>query len=88
MISHEEKLIKDIILCLVTEPDEVMIKSTITPHTAVYDIQVANKDVGKVLGKRGVYADALRTLFGAIYGKSGRKLHLQVYVESRNNIKR
>ena len=82
-MNNEEKLIKDIITSLVDEKDKVKVNCTITPHTAVYDIKVANKDVGKVLGKRGSYADALRTIFGAIYGKSGKKLHLQVYVEPK-----
>lgn len=82
-MNDEEKLIKQIILSLVDEKDKVKVSATVTAHTAVFDIKVANKDVGKVLGKKGVYADALRTIFGAIYGRAGKKLHLQVYVEPK-----
>lgn len=87
MITNEEKIIGDIINSLVDHKDEVKIRSTITPHTAVFDIKVASKDVGKVLGKKGAYADALRTLFGAIYGRAGKKLHLQIYVDPKKPAK-
>ena len=73
-----EETVKEIIYMLVDDKEAVNISTTITPHTAVFDISVADKDVGKVLGKRGSHADALRVLIGAIYGKSGRKLHLQI----------
>jgi len=82
-MNKEQKIIEEIIRSLVDEKEKVEVTCTLTSHTAVYDIKVANKDVGKVLGKKGAYADALRTIFGAIYGKSGKKLHLQVYVEPK-----
>jgi len=76
--TKEEKLIKEIIYSLVDKKEEVSIDITLTGHTAVYDIRVADSDVGKVLGKKGGHAAALRTIFSAIYGKMGKKLHLQV----------
>ena len=76
--GKEGKLIRDIIDLLVDKKDEVEISATVTAHTAVFDIKVADGDVGKVLGRKGNHADALRTIFGAIFGKSGKKLHLQV----------
>ena len=83
MEADIKELLHKLILSLVDEKDKVDISCTITKHTAVYDIKVASKDVGKVLGKKGVYADALRTLFGAIYGRNGKKLHLQVLDPSK-----
>jgi len=76
--TKEEALIRDIIHCLVDKKEEVSIDLTLTEHTAVYDIRVSDCDVGKVLGKKGGHAAALRTIFSAIYGKMGKKLHLQV----------
>ena len=76
--TKEEQLISDIVHCLVDQVEDVKIDVTLTDHTAVYDIKVADIDVGKVLGKKGTHAAALRTIFSAIYGKIGKKLHLQV----------
>lgn len=76
--NNEEKALLSILEMLVDSPEQVRLESTVTKHSAVFDIHVADADVGKVLGKKGVHAHALRTLFGAIYGKLGKRLHLQV----------
>jgi predicted RNA-binding protein YlqC (UPF0109 family) len=76
--TSEEKALRAIIEMLVDVPGDVRLEATVTNHSAVFDIHVADADVGKVLGKKGVHAHALRTLFGAIYGKLGKRLHLQV----------
>jgi hypothetical protein len=76
--SQEEILLRSLVKLLVDEPDGVKIDTTVTGHSAVFDIHVSDADVGKVLGKKGVHAHALRTIFGAIYGKLGKRLHLQV----------
>ena len=76
--TTEEKALLAILEMLVDSPGQVKLDSTVTNHSAVFDIHVADSDVGKVLGKKGIHAHALRTLFGAIYGKLGKRLHLQV----------
>lgn len=76
MKPHE--LLESVVRELVDQPDKVSIESHVSSHTATFDIHVAFDDVGKVLGRRGAHAKALRTLFGAIYGKHGMRLHLQV----------
>ena len=86
MATKEEDLIKSIIYSLVDNKEDVKIESTITSHTAVFDIKVADEDVGKVLGKKGIHAASLRTIFSAIYGKLGKKLHLQI-VDPRRTAK-
>ncbi len=63
---------------LVDHNDHINIQSTVTENTAIYEISVHDSDLGKVLGKKGSHADALRTLLTAIYGKQKKKLHLQV----------
>jgi hypothetical protein len=76
--TNEEKALLALIEMLVDAPSDVRVDATITNHSAVFDIHVADADVGKVLGKKGAHAHALRTLFSAIYGKIGKRLHLQV----------
>ena len=73
-----KSLLQELIYHLVDYPDQVNIFSNETAHTATFDIEVAEDDVGKVLGRRGSHAEALRVVFGAIYGKLGKRVHLQV----------
>lgn len=77
-----EVLLEHLVKSLVDHPEQVRIDPPVGESMAVFEIHVADSDVGRVLGKRGCYADALRLLFTAIYGKQGKRLHLQV-VEPR-----
>ena len=77
-VAEEERLLREIIARLVDNPDEVHIESMVSARSVVFDIFVAEGDVGMVLGRRGVYADSLRIIFSALYGKLGKKVHLQV----------
>ncbi len=46
---------------LVDNPDEVHVEATETDTTVVLELSVAKEDVGKVIGKQGRIARALRT---------------------------
>lgn len=72
------ELIEEIVLRLVDHPDDVHVIVEETKSLTSILVSVHDNDVGKVLGRSGVYADAMRRLFGAIYGKNGRRLHLHV----------
>ena len=63
---------------LVDIPECVRIESNETQKTAVIDIYVDPDDVGIVLGRGGAHAEALRTIFKAIYTKKKKRLYLQV----------
>ena len=77
-IDRREELLTAIVKGLVDNEAEVKVKATVTDGSVIYDVKVADSDVGKVLGKRGMYAEALRTLFGGIYGKIDKKMYLQI----------
>ena len=82
--KEKEELLGNIIKFLVDSPDSVVIDITNTEHSTVFDIEVAAEDVGKVLGRKGQYADSIRVLFSAIYGKIGKKVHLHI-IDPRQN---
>lgn len=77
------ELLREVIMHLTDLPQEIIVEFNETPHTATFDIEVDDSDVGKVLGKGGAHANALRVLFGAIYGKHGKRLMLQVVDPNR-----
>ena len=77
-ITDPEELLRGIVACLVDDQDQVLIDIKSSKRGVMYEIEVADGDVGKLLGRSGKHADALRTLFIAIYGKLGKKLLLEV----------
>lgn len=71
-------LLEAIIKQMCDDPDQVRIDSNITEQRAAFDVYVSKRDFSKVIGSGGNYAYCLRTVFGAIYGRLGKKLHLMV----------
>jgi predicted RNA-binding protein YlqC (UPF0109 family) len=63
---------------LVDEPDAVSLTEEIDGDTIVYKLTVAQPDIGKVIGKKGRTAFALRTIVAAIGRKAGKKVLLEV----------
>jgi uncharacterized protein len=63
---------------LVDQPDAVSLTEEIDGDTIVYKLTVAQPDIGKVIGKKGRTAFALRTIVAAIGRKAGKKVLLEV----------
>ena len=73
-------LIKEIVQALVDQPDEVSVTEIVGENTTVLELKVAKSDMGKVIGKQGRNARALRTILSAASGKT-RKRHILEIVE-------
>ena len=76
--TREEQVLRSLIELLADRPEAIVIDAVISGSSAVYDIHVDDVDVGQVLGRGGSHAEALRTLFGAVYAKLGKRLVMQV----------
>ena len=63
---------------LVDTPDEVQVVETPTEQTYVIELRVAKDDLGKVIGKQGRTAKALRTILSASATKLGKRCHLEI----------
>jgi len=63
---------------LVDQPDQVVIDEEIQDDKLILKLKVAQPDVGKVIGKKGRTAFALRTLVAAVGKKAGKKVSLEV----------
>ena len=63
---------------LVDKPDEVRVTRAERDGTVVLQLRVAEDDVGKVIGKQGRVARALRTLVRASGVKSGERATLEI----------
>ncbi len=73
-----KKLIEDIVKSLVDQPDQVEIKEVIGEHAHVLELSVAKEDLGKVIGKGGAHASAIRTLMAAASGKEKKRYILEI----------
>ena len=71
-------LISDIVKALVDQPDQVLVTETEGGNTVVLELKVAKSDIGKVIGKRGRHADAIRTILSAAAGKLRKRYILEI----------
>jgi predicted RNA-binding protein YlqC (UPF0109 family) len=73
-----KQLIEDIVRSLVDKPEDVQIKEVIGEHAHVLELRVAKEDLGKVIGKGGAHASAIRTLMAAASGKEKKRYILEI----------
>jgi predicted RNA-binding protein YlqC (UPF0109 family) len=73
-------LISYIAQALVDFPDKVEISVVEGRHTTVLELRVAKKDMGKIIGRQGRTAQAIRTILSAASGKT-RKRHVLEIIE-------
>ena len=71
-------LISDIVKALVDQPDQVSVTEVEGGHTVVFELSVAKSDMGKVIGKRGRHADAIRVILSAAAGKIRKRYVLEI----------
>ena len=75
--GNAQALIQQVAKALVDEPDRVSVEQVEEEGVSVLELQVAEKDLGKVIGKQGRTARAMRTLLSA----AGVKLHMRFELE-------
>jgi uncharacterized protein len=63
---------------LVDKPDEVGLQEVIGAKTTVLELRVAKEDLGKVIGKQGKIARAMRTILNATATKSKKRAVLEI----------
>ena len=76
-----QKLLKDIVKSLVDKPDEVEVNINESENTIVYELNVGDGDLGKVIGKKGRNVNAIRTLLSASNAKEGGKRAILEIIE-------
>ena len=71
-------LIEQIAKSLVDEPDQVAVEAVDEGEGTVLELKVAASDLGKVIGKQGRTARAMRTLLGAASMKLHKRYTLEI----------
>ncbi len=73
-----QQLIEAIVKPLVDYPDEVKIITDENDNRIVYKLSVHPSDIGKVIGKQGRVAKAIRTI---VYSAAGSHHHKKTYID-------
>ena len=68
---------------LVDAPEAVEVSYLEGKNTAIIELRVAPEDVGKVIGKSGRTANALRTLISAVASRQNQKVVLEIIEENK-----
>ena len=73
-----KELITYIARALVDNPDNVQVTEVIGEQTTVLELRVAKEDLGKVIGKQGKTAKAMRTILSAASTKAHKRSVLEI----------
>ena len=72
-----KEIIETIILNLVDNKEAVEVKEEQGENSIVYEVKVANEDMGKVIGRQGRLAKSIRTVVKSIAGKEHKKVSVE-----------
>ena len=73
-----KELVEVIAKALVDSPDEVVVTQTENDKAIVLELRVAQSDMGKVIGKQGRIAKAIRSVVKAAASKEDKKVIVEI----------
>jgi len=76
--SEMKELLELIAKALVDNPDAVSVSEVGGEQTTILELRVAQEDLGKVIGKQGRTARAIRTILSAAGMKLRKRFHLEI----------
>ena len=74
----EKELVTYVARALVDEPDNVEVNMIESEKSTILELRVAPGDIGKVIGKHGRIAKAVRTILSAAATKTGKRIVLEI----------
>lgn len=74
----EKELVLFIVKSLVDKPECVEVNAVEGERSLVLELKVAPEDIGKVIGKEGRIAKAIRTILAASSTKAGKRVSLEI----------
>ena len=74
----QKELVEYIARSLVDDPDRVEVCEQESEQGTVIRLSVSQEDIGKIIGRQGRTARAIRTLIGAVSAKSKKRAFLEI----------
>lgn len=78
MSTIDQQFVEYIVKTLVNNPDKVVVERTIDEKGVLLSLTVDGEDVGRVIGRRGVTAQSIRTLLRALGTKNDARYNLKI----------
>lgn len=75
---HYRELVEYMVKSLVDHPDQVELREIEGDKSTILELKVTKEDIGKVIGKHGRIARAIRTIITASATKSGKRIVLEI----------
>ena len=73
-----KELIEYIARSLVDHPEQVKVTQVEGEQSVIFELQVAQDDMGKIIGKEGRIANAMRTLLKVAAAREGKRAVLEI----------
>ena len=73
-----KEILETIINTLVSDKESVSINQIDGEQSIIFEVKVAEADMGKVIGKQGKIAKSIRTLMKAYGAKNGEKINVDI----------
>jgi hypothetical protein len=77
-VARMKELVERMAKALVDKPEDVVVSEVAGEQTTVFELRVAQTDLGKVIGKQGKTARAMRTILSASGTKMGKRCVLEI----------
>lgn len=78
MATIDQQFVEYIVKTLVNNPDKVVVERSIDEKGVLLSLTVAPEDVGRIIGKRGMTAQAIRVLLRALGTKQNARYNLKI----------
>ena len=73
-----KEIVEVIAKSLVDQPDQVVVEEKADDRMTVFELHVAQDDMGKVIGKQGRIAKAMRTVVKAAATRENKKVNVEI----------
>ena len=73
-----EELVRYIACTLVDHPEQVQVKTVDGPESVIIELSVGPEDMGKVIGKQGRIAKAIRAVVKAATAKNSKPVFVEI----------
>jgi hypothetical protein len=77
-MSNSRDLIEEIAKFLVNDPGAVIVREIEGATATIYELSVAPDDMGRIIGKQGRVANAIRTILRVIAVREGKRVTLEI----------
>ncbi len=84
MSTIDQQFVEYIVKSVVGNPDAVVVERTVDERGVLLELTVASEDLGRVIGKRGSGAQALRTLLRALGTKNDARYNLKIVDDGKS----